>query len=823
MQQTQVEYRNAIRALSDGEEAPLGFDIVTLDRKGKPVSGLSALMPGLRHRIAIHRSFHRSITNAAQRVKHFLEPQIFHTREKTEFNLHLRISVDRSRIVEIAQKHFDEVLEPEDLFFREFARLLLELLETSAKKETGSIDKRIGANRRPWQRELETTLSNRFGVGVEIIFDIEREVAADKIVRTEPGEYRHVYFRDRIDKTYPLMIDLRLRQLPSTLESVALPREEAKLKTNLFDMVARACEEDLMLSHYWFDADKMHEVVRQRLDTYLESYAHSIANLQIVRPNSEAGSPPTRSEKLNETIVWRDNRGYDLEFRAEAIAIIAENGAGLYDREGRPERSVWFNAAITQELKHRLAGVSIVDLDEHAVERHSMEVEKGITARAKEIGLNLDLFIGRTYLPNQKWNKPVIVPIAGRPYRTADPKIAGHFSMDIELSFDDRKAAETFMNEYHQSKLYGGTTQSGSDSGEWNALPDEFIQEKIIELAVEAATFEMQHIDPNDYFTDFVTQNRWEVAIPTLSAPGTRSGANVIRERICDTLTKRYPGVTLHNIHFHRADNDLEKLRRLIAALKPIEFECQIDDHFHMNAALDRKLKGYVFVESGDAERIVWMLYKDLDKLTPEAFTAQIRDHLTNFVQRKLFNASQEELNSLMESLTESGSTYDGTTRSALKTEIHNTIKKNFGLICGDVELRVLMSEDYVLLKNERRDSLLDPVRMNQLERASLKIQYEDLLAERAKVFGTTDEDIVHRNLLTAEIEEIKKRMNTRQEDASGRLGAPSSEHIAHASSLFSQRRGEERQGSRADQVNSQRQSPPDDIMDLTADGNDPL
>lgn len=783
MQQTQVEYRNAIRALGADQSAPAGFDVFSFNRKGELVSGITALMPG-KHRIAVNRNFHKSITNASARVKHFLEPQIFQTREKATFNLHLRIAVDRARLGEIAMKHFDEVLEPEDLFFREFATLLRNILERSAQNEAGTVDQRISQNREIWQAELEEKLSQRFGIGVEIIFDIEREVMADKSVRTEPGEYCHVCFHDRIDKTYPLQVDLRLRQEPATPKSIALQREHAKLKTNLFDIIARTCEQDLTLYDYWFDPDRMHAVIRDRLNAYLADYAHSVANVQVSRPALSNNEPPAEREKVAGRIAWRDNRGYELEFRAEASASIKSNGAGLYDKQSRPNRNAWFLNTITEALKHQLSGLSIVDLDEGKVENHGNEIAKSLLREASAIGLNLSDFDCKADLPNQKWNRRTFVSVPVREYKTSHPIITGQFSMEIDLVFTDRKTVEVFMNEYHQSRLYNDPKTTITE-GASKALPDEFIEQQIIAVATDITANVMQGIDAKDYVTDFIRQKDWDIPLSSLEAPGTKSGFNIIQDRVFDTLKKRYPGLKCHALRFHRTDQNLEQLRRLIASLEPIHFECLIEDHNQLNAALDRKLEGSVFIEHGDAERVVWMLNMEFNKLTAQEYGTRIRQHVAKFVESRLFQANQNELNSLMESLTKSGARFDNSIREKLKTAIHETIRKNFGLVCGDIELNAQMSEDYQLLKKERRDARFDHIRMNQIERASLKAMYKARSDELELITGTSEQDALRHQKLLGELDEIRDRMIALQEDSSGLYEAPSREHIDIATSLF--------------------------------------
>lgn len=819
MQQPQVEYRNAIRALGSNQDAPPGFEVISLNRKGELVAGISAFVTG-KHRIAVHRNFHKSITNATARVKHFLEPQIFQTREKAAFNLHLRIKIDPSNIVDIARKHFDEVLEPEDLFFMEFANLLRNLLEHSARKEAGTVDQRIRNNREIWQAELEKDLSQRFGIGVEIIFDIEREVSVDKCVRTEPGEYCHVYFHDRIDKTYPLQVDLKLHQEPLTPKSTALQREDSKLKANIFDTIAKACEQDLMLYDYWFDHDRMQKTIKDHLNAYLADYAHSVARLQVTPPILANNEPPPEREKLAGRIIWHDNRGYELEFRAEASALIARDGAGLYDKQGRPNRNAWFTKTISEALKHQLSGLSIVDLDEKKVENHSEEIEQSLVRQAKSIGLDLSRFNGKADLPNQKWNQRTFVSVPVREYKTSHSKITGEFSMEIDLVFSDRKTVEVFMNEYHQSKLYQDRKTTVVD-GASRALPDEFIEQQIIDVAIDVTANVMQGIDANDYITDFIRQKDWDYPISSLEAPGTRSGFNIIQDRVFDTLKKRYPGLKCHELRFHRKDQNLEKLRSLIASLAPIRFECVIEDHNQMNAALDRELEGYIFIERGDAERVVWMLNLEFDKLSPLEYGNRIRNHVTKFVENKLFRASHDELNSLMGSLTERGSRYDDSTRKKLKVEIRETIRKNFGVVCGDIELSAKMSDDYQLLKKERRDAAFDHIRMNQIGRASLKATYQAYYNELQKITGTSEQDEVRRKSLRGELEDIHARMTALQEDASGLYDAPSSEHIDIASSLFDTTANRKDGGAARITEKLPREPQPKQILDMIPDEDD--
>lgn len=751
---SKCEYQNAIRELDHDESDLTGWDIYPFNKGGQIATGWTTLMPLRRKRIAVRRDFYRSIDQAAKQVKRFLEPRIFQTRETTDFDLDLRIRIDTVRSAEIALRHYHEELSPQDVFYSVFANELRELLERSAAQETGSIDERIGRNRLQWQSLLETRLAERFGIGVEIIFLIEREVATDKIIRTDEGAFHDVYFLDRIDKTYPLYIDMRLQQSPDRTSTEALPRDETKLKNNLLDIVSRTCEQQVSLYHYWYEPQVMEAAITRQLNDYLKVYAHHISNIMVQRPDLPQTRPPVPSEKMQACIGWQDSRGYSLEFNAEARACIKQDGAGLYDKQGRKDRQTWFEEEIAQSLRTVLAGVRINDLEPDQLTHYNEQVEALIKQRAATLGLELELFFGSVLLPNQTWLTPSIVKIPADRYVTAHPKIKGHFSMDLELVFQNRSALEAFFMEYLAQRPSPSTGGGGQA-----ALPDPFIEEQLSKCAREAAEIVMKGTDAELYFTEFIQHDQWTVAIPTLTMPHETSGADKIEMRLREQLARRYPGVELIGIHFHRLDEDLEALRSLIGSLDVVAFECTIHDRHKKIGALDRVIKGHVRIAGGDAAQVVKMLNMDIASLSKVEFRHNIREHLEIFVRNRLATASQTEIEALARSLTTAGMQYDNETTNILERSLRESLQAEFGLLCSSIELVPELSRAEDAYRQTQEEFLLGHGKRSMERYEDLKQILAKQVSELKLITGTTSEDNYRREALKDRIREIEAEL----------------------------------------------------------------
>ncbi|WP_119944057.1 hypothetical protein [Neorhizobium sp. NCHU2750] len=751
-------YRQAIVRLELDEEAPDGFDVVTLNARGETLRGPRALLPGKRYRIAVSRDFYRSISDATRKLREQLEPILFTTRETVNFNLDLRVRTEGRHSAEIARRHFHESKGPEQLFYAFFGNEFRALLEQSARQQTGDIDRRIDENKEKWEPLLAEKLEARFGLGFEINFLIDKTVEQDKQIATEGAAPLHVAFVDRIDKDMPLRVDLRIRRHPVSKSNLALPRGETKLRNVLLEVIRKACAEELTLFDYWYRPAQMRQAIATRLAAYLDEYSYGVANLVVVRDEASR-NPPPQSVKLEASVRWQDTRGYELEFRADAVARIAEDGAGLYDRSEQPERAAWFRATIADCLSQVLAGVAINDLGETQIAAYNDEVRQRISDRADGIGLKLDVFFASVFLPLHGWLKTRRVTVPEQDYRTAHPRIPGTFAMDMELRFETRAALEPFFIEY--ARQNGGQNSRVPD--------DDFIREKLAAAAREAAELVMQSTPAEIYFSNFIGAARWNASMSESPDPGFGGvDNNLISAKLVSILENRYPGVTLVALHFHRIDRCVEDLRRLVAAVRTVQFECVIKDRLFGDGGRDRNIKGYVIIEGGSAERIVMMLNNDLHLIAPDRFKADLIQRLRVAVENRLSHATKSELESLMNSMTAEGGAFINPVSRLLKEHLRAVLETGFGLIVGDIEFTAELSAGEENLREFSNSAMRVSLGTLKDEYLSLERQFNNLLEQRQAIIGTSVEDNKRRSDLTGEIEKTRAAIQSLRERASG-------------------------------------------------------
>lgn len=750
-------YREVVASMDAGEAIRNGYDRFAFDRSGTMIEG-RRLWPGKPWRvIAVNREFYRPISDATARLKERVGPVLFTTREPVEFEVQLRIGTSRERTREIARCHFDDTMGPEQLFYSVFADRFRKRLEDSARSDPDDIDTRIARNRKTWETELAAELSARFGVTVELHFVVKNTVPTDRVIASDPAAPPLVTFRDRIDRQVPIAFNLRIARDPALRAANALPGDETRLRDNIAAVIRQAASQDLNLFDYWYRPERMAKVLTPRIAAFLEGFGFTVTNLVVSR--AETAAPPAAAIKLDDRISWQDTHGYPLEFRAQAVAEIHPERAGLYDRAGCPDRAAWFKRAFVSCLNRVLAGRGINDFSSETDERWKAEIETCVSIQAEAIGLDIKLFVATPLLPLQDWLVPrnVMVP-ADEPYPTAHPTIHGDFSMDMGVRFQSRRAFDAFFQEFARG-------ESGSNA----RVPDNaFVEGRLIVTAREAARLVMQTTPAETYFSTYIGEGRWNSPISQHDLPGhaTEGGAkgNRIEAKLRDILSKRYPGVLLESLDFHRRDTHLESLRKTVSALRPVTFVCDLVDHH--NAGLDRELTVYLTIADGDATQIVMMLTKGFQNFTPEEFSRRIAHHLRTIVPNRLAKIGFAEMEALAASLTEAGRQYTSDIRERIINVVRTALLAEFGLNASTIELTLGLSSETDLVRTGNKALRAGAAERFYKELMSLEKELDQHFKDREAITDTSPEAQRDRRIITDRIAERKREIAALKETA---------------------------------------------------------
>ncbi|MEN3794663.1 hypothetical protein [Fulvimarina sp. MAC3] len=749
-------YREVIVSMDKNEPNREGYDSFSFDRTGKIIEGARLWLANPKRVIAVHREYYRPISDATERLKQEIGPTLFRTREEVRFKLDMRIATSRDRTRRIAECHFDDEKGPEQLFYSYFGDRLRRLLEVSAKSDSDDIDTRIARNKKEWETALAAELSARFAIRVELDFDVDTVIPKDTAVASDPAAPLLLVLRDRIDRTVPASFELRIARDPALPAKSALPGDRNRLRDAVADVIRQAASEEIRLFDYWYDQKRMNEVLKPRIAAYLNDFGFCVANLLV--KNVDSAKPPAHAVKLDTRVPWEDSYGHPLEFRAEAIAEIHPDGAGRYDRAGRPDRAAWFERTMAACLRRVLAGTAINDFSDAAISRKNDEIKACISAEAEVIGLELTVFVGTPFLPLQRWLTVNRVRVPETTYPTAHPTIHGHFSMDMEVMFESRKAIDGFVADHAR-------TGRGTNA----RLPDDqFVEDCLIAAAKEAAQLVMQTTAAETYFSTYIGAGEWDNPTGEQGLPGQEreKDANRIQAKLSEILERRYPGVGLQSLSFHRRDQHLEALRSKVAALKTIDFTCELVDRD--NAGLDRTLDVYLTIAGGHATQVVMMLSKRLQDEETEALRRLIANHLRKVVSNRLSHINNDEIESLAASLTLAARDYTSQARNEIVNVVRHELQSEFGLQAGTIELTAGRSgevNEVRLMNQTTRQGKLKRIRQKL---TILQDSLENLLIERLKITDTTPEARERRRELGLRIEETEREIEAQQNEMRG-------------------------------------------------------
>ena len=734
-----------------------GHGIFDFDKTGRLLSKgfWSRLASSPREkRIGVDLGARTWIIDPTARVQERLEALLFPTGErldddspegKFKFSISMRIVISGNGEA-VASAHWHVTKKPEDYFFTVFAEELEKRLERAARDHDGSIDQRITKFHKVWQEEIAETLSSKFKVDVELKFDValEPETAPVIDVGCKSDAGFEVAFKDRIDKAYPFKATISLVGLGGA--AADFPKTPDRQRTLLKGLIKGIMQEDFSLYDYWYRFDDFERNFRKRLSLALAPYGRSASEVAVER----APGAPALLEQTSTTCSWSDAYGEALPFHATGHVEIAQDGAGKYDRAGRPDRAAWFHKALDEELKLALAGRSVSTIEEHDLGPLKEKIRLGMSARAQALGLLIEPFIGNPALPYREWERTSFIEIEDKNYVTADPKISAGFSMAVSVEFKSRAALEPFLE----------NARNDLDNEGVNAR----IENEIRQIAIGAAARTLKQTGPDEYFINFT---KWNSPIPGLGAPvADRTGESKVESEIRRILKERHPLIGFKGVKFHRTDRCLENLRNQLKNISTLEIYVDMKDRLANNAAYDRRVEVTAFITGGDPERAVQMLHKGYDEMDGAVFKKTISDELRKEARNALFGADDYDFRSLISSsITDSVQARQ--LRQRIEQRLAGFLADKFGLV-ADVRLYA----EATRLEEEIRDTgelaLTAPLKVVQKDMKTLVEEY-DLLADRHKeVLGNGPKEIAERSHIEERQQEILARLAERTSEVRG-------------------------------------------------------
>ena len=811
-------YSDLVYPVAEGIKPRTGHAVSRFSKDGRQIKDqpLIGMLAGISEskRIGVRLHSRRmEIREATQNLKDKLGRRLFQTGESLygrwdkqdddafKFEIDLRITldcVDRDDAEKIAKRHWHPDLEPEDFFFTVFADELEMRLERSLMEFDGTIDQRIARYQNSWRTELEDVLSKRFGVRVELRFEVALATPQSIVVTIGGGGDAdlRVSFCDRLDSKTRLSATISIEPRVGAISADVtqrFPQTEPEQRALLRGLVRAATQERVKLFDFWFNPKGAAETIRDHVDSRLKEFGRSVSSVTLV----PIAKSPVRDEKVEHAYDWKDNLGLRLPIRATGHISITSNGAGIYDREGQPDRQDLFQTWLGEETEKALAGKNIITLDITDIPALEEDIKTRMSKRAEAVGLLVEPFVSEPNLPFRKWQSSSFIHVAAKTgdgragYRTAHETIPAEFTIDLEVVFNDRTAFFPFLRPLEPFKDKSSELLEESLKTE--------IEKRIIEVAQNAATSVMQRVEAENYFGQFARSDDWDAPVVKFHAPGTdfyddTGGESQITLRIKELLGERYPGVEVRNVVYHRIDSCVKELREFIGKFRTIKHTRNIKDP--EDGSWDRTVELVIYVAHGNAKKTVEMLGKNIAAMSPEAYKAEILSGLDIVLDSALTpdRANDEVLYHKLESLIDKlvpGNEIDPDAlelRQGMENRIKTVLADQFGLVADKVNIFVRMPEAQEKTREFRQIGTINALEMThdkitQLSGA-LKKKREELYA----LGDTTSVDRAKRDELKKTIEEMERELAEVTAQARGGGEGPVSIQAASTAKALSNR-----------------------------------
>lgn len=629
---------------------------VRLDKRGKAISGggtLSAIaraLPfgGQTYLYEIKLDEPLEIYDSRQLLKAFL------TNEETNVDFRVRVVARARNIEKIAESLHDASISPADIFFETINRAISSTLEKKLLNGPDSIAEHILSNREEWQSTIADRIQDLLGLETQIIFE-GTQVPRTRRIRVEAIA---AHFRDAPHRNFPLTVTATFEPTGDRSHE-SFPQTQAKQTTFLRDVVLEACLNDLTLYDYWYNRQEIEDAIRLRLDRACRHFAYRSG--EIV---AEARDVPriTASEQIALGIPWTGHRNRTIDFHIDTMMTLNENGAGLFDSIGRPDRRAWLAEAGATALRSAMHGRDFYNLTQSEQDALEQKIRELLTIDASRIGHRVEPVVARVMLSENRWLDKQIMEVPAADYPLKNDLVSARISATIAVRFSNIRPLVNYVD---QQKTTTPATDYGEEIG--NCLK---------ELVRKTIGIVMRETETNAYFA---TWEKWE--FPFEEDDHVIAGnRNYVRNQLVHAIRKELGQRFTYescDVRLHRDNGQLGEIIEHLQRMKTIALAGEVipDD-----AESDAEFLPYsMLVKISDVQADQWanVLRRGIAHISPENLKTGLelaaREFLGGRLQQEL-----EELNFGVRATPGAEAT-----KHALETYVNNHMVRHYGLTCA--------------------------------------------------------------------------------------------------------------------------------------------
>lgn len=484
----------------------------------------------------------------------------FRTKERSDFRIRLRLVARTAMAGKIAESLHDGTDGPGAMLLKTLAQSLKAMTEAMAEDGPERIINRILSDRDTWAARLAEKVENRLGFETSIVFEGKHESVVTEIsvvdVMVKPRDAPH---RETLGLTVYTTLEKtsdRVReQLPESMESC-----RAILRTIVIDAVRT----DVTLFQYWFDQTAVENAIRHRADIVLRSFAYRCGDLRV---------DPVRSslrieEQVAVAVPWSGYRGREVVFHIDSLMRLRENGAGIYDSLGQPNRRDWLQARGKAALHAAMHARDFYDLTLAQQKVVEDQVRDILSRDAARIGHDIEPIVARLRLPENRWLDRQFVEIPPATYPMKNALALADFGATIELKFGRLRPLIDYIDHQGRSGLGGNDAVFGNDTDE--TFYDSKIEPQIIALVAKTITVIMRDIETVQYFAKW---EKWDLPFEeddVVRVDNRNYVRNTVISEIRRELLRRFD-LEIVNVRLHRLDSEVTRLWALIRSLGPFD------------------------------------------------------------------------------------------------------------------------------------------------------------------------------------------------------------------------------------------------------------
>lgn len=690
----------------------------------------------------------------------------FVTNEEANIDFRVRIVARTRNVEKIAESLHDRTKSPADIFFETVKKAIKSILEKKLLTGPESIAEHILSGREEWQNIIADKIEDLLGLEAQIIFE-GTQIPKTKKIRVEAIAAR---FRDAPHSDFPLTISATFEPTGErALET--FPQTTLKQTTFLRDVVLEACLNDIRLFDYWFDRQRIENSIRQRLNVACRHFAYRSGDVVV----EIRGIPDLKiREQIALVVPWSGHRNRSIDFNLDAIMSLNEDGAGLYDSLGRPDRRQWLSVMGAAALPSAMHGRDFYDLTVSEQDSLEQTIRDILTADAAKIGHSIKPVIARVMLPENRWLDKQIIEIEAADYPLKNDFFIARIAATVTIKFANIRPLVNYVDQHKDPAS--------------NLDYSKEIEESLQQLVRRTMTIVMRETETNDYFA---TWEKWE--FPFQEDDNVVHGhRNYVRNQLIHAIRKELSQRFLPDgpcdIRLHRDTGQLGGFADYLKGLPNVVVTGEVipDDAASESEFLPYRLVAHI--EHVQAEQWANVIRRGIDFLSIENLQYGLTTAANEFLRGRLAH-ELEELNYGRRATPGAEAT-----KHAFENYVNRHMEAHYGVICA-LSIEIGRSIARTAIESQRglgdRARLAHARRMrNEIENSTavddVMIGYEakriaDLQERIHANPRATDDDLARYNRDKRELEGEREKLTQREtrtrdsvsttllEDSSGR------------------------------------------------------